>query len=294
MISIDDRISFYIGDTKAPYIEPVDHKKGYDVPVLINWASYKTNYNAIHPNTAYPIDVARLMKYSITKKLWFICGDSPYTSYNFPIFVKVRDTWNPESKGIIASLDSPRHWSEVFVHNDPPWEHKKSEMIWRGADTSHGLRLDFVKKFQPLYDVGFSNYVQDSIKDPQLYPSTYLRKPLPISEMLTYKYLPVVNGNDKSSSLNWVLASNSVPLMPIPRFHSWLCEKWLEPGKHFVEVQQDFSDLPEKFEWCRTHDEECKRIAHEGTKFMLQFMNKKAEDYLESKLVEYVETTLSK
>lgn len=288
MPSIQERVEYYIGDTKGPYTEkPVDHKKGYDVPVLIDWENYKMQYREIHPGTAYPIDVARIMKHSKTKKLWLDCGDATYTGPTFPVFVKVRDS---ESKGIILNLDSRRHWGDVFKHEDLPWEHKRPELIWRGADTGRGIRLDFVKKFQPLYNVGFSHYVQDALKDPVSYKREYIRGNLPITELLKYKYLPVVDGNDKASSLNWVLASNSVPLMPVPRFHSWVCEKFLEPGKHFVEVKPDFSDLPEKLEWCKSHDEECKRIAFEGTQYMLQFSNRHVEDYIESKLVEFAET----
>ena len=288
MPSIQERLEYYIGDTKGPYTEkPVDHKKGYDVPILIDWEEYKTRYREIHPcGTAYPLDVARVMKHSKTKKLWFDCGDSTYKGPVFPVFVKVRTR---ESRGIILNLDSPRHWAEIGRHEDVPWEHKKSELIWRGADTGRGIRLDFVKKFQPLYDVGFSQYVQDALQDPVSYKREYIRGNVPITELLKYKYLPVVDGNDKSSSLNWVLASNSVPLMPIPKFHSWVCEKFLEPGKHFVEVKSDFSDLPEKLEWCKAHDEECKHIALEGKQYMQQFLNKNVEDYIESKLVEYAE-----
>jgi hypothetical protein len=288
---IAERISFYIGDTKGPFFEtPVDHKTGYDVPICIEWENYKMNYSSIHPGTQYPIDIARFMKPSKMKKLWFVCGDYPYTGPNFPVFTKVRDTLNPESKGIIGNLDSNRHWGDIFKHEDPPWEMKKSDIIWRGADTSRGLRLNFVKKFQPLYNVGFSSYVQDALKEPHLYKKEYIRGSLSISDMLKYKYLPVVDGNDKASSLNWVLASNSVPLMPIPRFHSWVCEKFLKPGKHFVEVKPDFSDLPEKLDWCRANDEECKQIALEGSTYMSQFMNKNIENYIESKLVQFAET----
>jgi len=286
MISIEERLNYYIGDTKGPYTEPFDHKRGYDVPICVNWENYRINHNIIHPNTAYPIDVVRLLRYN-PSKLWVCCGDTSYTGPMYPIFTKFRDTWNPDSKGIIVDFESVALWKPVFAHEDPPWEYKKPELIWRGTDTSRGIRLNFVKKYQPIYDVGFSRYVQDSVKDPDLYKKEYLRNSVQIPEMLKYKYLPVVEGNDRSSSLYWILACNSVPLMPIPRYHSWICEKYLESGKHYVEVKSDWSDLPEKLEWCRSHDEECKQIAEEGKKFMLQFMNKHVNDYIESKLVEF-------
>jgi hypothetical protein len=92
----------------------------------------------------------------------------------YPVFVKVRDTHNPLSKGIISSMDSHRHWADVFRYEDTPWETKSSDIIWRGADTGRGIRLDFVKKFRDMYDVGFTDYVQDGIGNPE-YKKEYLR-----------------------------------------------------------------------------------------------------------------------
>ena len=106
-----------------------------------------------------------------------------------------------------------------------------------------------------------------------------------IPDLLKYKYLPVVYGNDKSSSLGWVMASNSVPIMPVPRYHSWMCESFLEPGVHYVEVKRDFSDMIEKIEWCKQNDAECKKIAENGKQFMLQFMNTTQEQYIELQVV---------
>lgn len=281
MISLDERFKYYLGDTNYDK-PPKNHTRGYDVPIFITRENYKNNWRNIHPNTAYPIDISRFLGYE--DNLWFDCGDSSYTDSHWPVFVKTRDSHNPNARGILASLESPRHWGDVFKHKDPLWESKKDEIIWRGADTGFGVRLDFVKKFKDTYDIGFSQYVQDALKDPELYPQNLLKSKKTIEELLEYKYLPVVDGNDKSSSLGWVLSSNSVPIMPKPKYHSWLCEPWLEPEKHYVEVQRDFSDLPEKLNWCKQNEGKCKEIAEEGKKFMIQFMNPLAEQYLERKL----------
>ena len=108
--------------------------------------------------------------------------------------------------------------------------------------------------------------------------------------MKMYKYLPVIDGNDKSSSLGWVMASNSVPVMPRPRFHSWMCEPWMIAGVHYVEVKADWSDFEERLDWCRHNDEECKKIAENGKIFMMQFMNQTQETYIEQKLTEFCAT----
>ena len=283
MITVNDRINYYVGDTQKVK-EPENGKYGYDVPIYLNYREYLKTMAYVHPNTAYPHDVSRLLKYSYPKELWIQCGDSPYTGPQWPVGVKVRDTHNPDSKGVILSLDSPRHWESVFKYPDPAWEVKKTDFMWRGADTGRGVRLAFVNKFRE-YDVGFSEYVQDAILQPALYPTHLIKPKVTIPDLLKYKYLPVVDGNDKSSSLGWVMASNSVPIMPVPRYHSWMCESFLEPGVHYVEVKRDFSDMIEKIEWCKQNDAECKKIAENGKQFMLQFMNTTQEQYIEIQVV---------
>ena len=59
-----------------------------------------------------------------------------------------------------------------------------------------------------------------------------------------------IEGNDKDSGLQWKLNSNSVVFMPRPTKISWLMEDTLVPGKHYILIKDDFSDIDEKFKWC--------------------------------------------
>lgn len=43
----------------------------------------------------------------------------------------------------------------------------------------------------------------------------------------------------------------------------------LRPWWHYVPVEQDLSDLPEKLEWARKHPVEAKQIARQGSEFMM-------------------------
>jgi hypothetical protein len=288
MISIDDRLEYYIHGTKKVE-KPTCITSGYDEPIEVDTTTYEQNFSKIHPNTEYPIDVVRYCRFApFNTKLWFQCGDSTYTGTEWPVLVKTRDTQDPRSKGIIANLNSMRHWREIFRHDETPWNDKKPGVIWRGADTGHPHRLNFVKKFHSLYDIGFSRYVQEKKFHPDEYKDKYVMGLTTIKDMLSYKYLPVVDGNDKSSSLGWVLASNSVPIMPKPRYHSWVCEPWLKPDVHYVEVKRDWSDFSEKLEFLKKNDDFAKSVAENGTKFMLQFTTQKQELYIEQKIIEYI------
>jgi len=287
MISVEDRLNYYINNTKCVE-EPHCITNGYDEPIRIDVNTYATQYPYIHANTEYPIDVARYCALSSKPHLWFQCGDSTYGGPEWPVLVKTRDTHNTGSGGIIANLNSRRHWASVFYTPDKPWNHKTPSILWRGADTGHPHRLDFVKKFNDQYDVGFSRYVQEGRIRPEEYLPGLINGVVSIPDMLAHKYLPVVDGNDKSSSLGWVLASGSVPIMPKPRFHSWVCEPWLKSGVHYVGVKRDWSDLPQKIEFLRKNDDFAKQIADNGKEFMEQFRDKSREGVIEEKIVQYI------
>lgn len=66
-----------------------------------------------------------------------------------------------------------------------------------------------------------------------------------------------------------------------------MCEPFLVPGVHYVEVARDFSDLPEKIAWCESHDEECRQIAINGKLFMKQFEDPKTEETIEKIIVTF-------
>ena len=116
----------------------------------------------------------------------------------------------------------------------------------------------------------------------------YYRPSISIAEQLQYKYIPILDGNDKASCLNWVLSSNSIPLIPKPRFHSWLCEKFLEPNVHYVELNEDYSNLEEKLQWCSDNDKTCQEIAVNGKYFMSLFTVEK-EQIVEQTLMSLVD-----
>ena len=295
MIDLSDRIKYYLGRAELTAGQPaVTSTHGYDIPIKLNFENYKDNYHSVHPNTLYPQDVIRYLHYANNKSMFIQCGDSPYIGDNFPVLVKTRDSHKPpgQQNGVVANLNSARHFGEIGICSDTPWNYKFKEMVWRGADTGwDGSRLNFVKKFGEHHNVGFSHYVQDAFEHEELYQDpSLIRGHMPQAEMLRYKYLPVLDGNDKSSSLGWVMASGSVPLMPKPRYHSWVCEPWMLPGVHYVEVERDWSNLGERLEWCRNNDDKCKEIADNGEAFMIQFTDKRREMHIESRLAQFCAT----
>jgi hypothetical protein len=285
-IDMEKRIEYYLGDTEYDNQKPQADNKMF----LCNGGNqYKYHY---------PEDVSRLFKLSKRNELWFKCSDARYVGPNFPIITKTRDTHNPESRGIIGSLEYNRHFHpSMFVHQvDFSWKDKKKETMWRGASTGIEKdnracsRLDFVKMYFDKLDVGLSQCVGGWGKNNKKVFKKYKKDFVGIQQQLTYKYIPILDGNDKASCLNWVLASNSIPLMPKPRFHSWLCEKFLEPNVHYVQLKDDYSDLIEKLEWCVQNDSACHDMAENGKRFMSENFNTKRETEAEKQLMRQVDS----
>lgn len=284
-LSVDERLDFYINNTKA-ISEPKEGQDIFDKPFF-----FAPN-RELKSRKSYDKDILRYVGFSEYKKLWFQCGDDPYIGPEYPVLVKTRDTLDKDSKGIIGNLNSVRHWC---LHKDTtPWEDKKNGFIWRGSDTGYDKiknpRIEFVKKFHEDYDVGFAQYVQNYKYDSNIYLNEYVKGFKSPKEIMSYKYLPIIDGNDKSSSLNYILFSDCVPIMPKPRFHSWLCEKFLLPDVHYVECKPDFSDFLDLVEWCRSNDEKCKKIAENGRYFIEKnFLNASNEDKIEQEIIKYIE-----
>ncbi|WP_109829619.1 glycosyl transferase family 90 [Reichenbachiella versicolor] len=150
---------------------------------------------------------------------------------------------------------------------DIPWEKKRNNVVWRGATTGKKQRVEFVKKHFNKYDVGFATTKQK----PEL--KSYKKNKISIAEQLKYKYIISLEGNDVASNLRWVLSSNSVPIMPKPYWHSWIMEEKLTPNIHYLELNDDLSNLEEILDWAANNDKLCKDIALNGKKYMSQFLD---------------------
>ena len=48
----------------------------------------------------------------------------------------------------------------------------------------------------------------------------------------------------------------------------------LKPWKHYVPIKSDLSDLEEKILWCKSNDDECKKIVKRAQEFAKLYYNK--------------------
>lgn len=96
-------------------------------------------------------------------------------------------------------------------------------------------------------------------------------------EHLDYKFILALEGNDVASNLKWVMSSNSLAVMPRPRFETWFMEGRLRPGYHYVEIADDFADLEEKMDYYIGHPEEAEAIVRHAHEWVNQFRDGERE-----------------
>lgn len=205
-------------------------------------------------------------------------GDSQ-TKMDLPIFVKTRKAGN--KNGIILPFNSARHWRyRDHLRFDSDWKMKSDNVIWRGMPTGRrkhiNPRVDLVKKFGQELNVGLIRSGNENLNTG--IPKNYFKGYLSIDEHLGRKYILSIEGNDVATNLKWIMASNSLPLIPSITIDSWLMESKLIPFHHFVPVAEDFSDLLDVLEWCRANDDACEQIAMNGKEYMEQFTDESRDE----------------
>jgi hypothetical protein len=190
----------------------------------------------------------------------------------------------PRSQAIISVLNYNRHY--YILHKvaaeDMAWEQKKNAAVWRGTLTGTNRILrdgrtdeDWCKavpRCQVVLQYGnVSTQVDTKLvglnqQTPPIAQTIagidLYGEPLSMADMLSYKMIIMVEGNDVSSGLKWALYSNSVVLMAPPTFTSWAMEELLEPWVHYIPI--DGTNILERVEWVITHDAEARQIARRG------------------------------
>ena len=148
---------------------------------------------------------------------------------------------------------------ESFVMQYRRWNYRDGLLI----DVSFSDRSDYHLRLKEA-----SNYTKWALR------RTEKSARMTVKEQLKYKYLISLEGNDVSSSLKWMLMSNSCVFMPAPTKETWLMEGLLRPYIHYIPLEFDEEtrlwDLEQKMRFCLENDAKCREIAQNGKRWMLR------------------------
>lgn len=229
-------------------------------------------YTKKYPSV-YFFDTYQYTKWFNPSFLWaFLYGDITWIP-QIPTIVKSRPIVGDNSYAVLMKLDKIRHF--IFLNDTTPFTQKKNIAIFRGKVDDKAIRRSFMEKFfgNPRFDLG-------NVSKRRNCPSEWMTEKKTLREHLDYKFIMALEGNDVASNLKWIMASNSLAVMPKPNYETWFMEGKLIPNVHYVEVKEDFSDLEDKMDFYIKHPEEAQKIIDQANLYTKQFQNKEDEELL--------------
>ena len=187
-----------------------------------------------------------------------------------PTLVKTRPIGNENHPNVLMKFNTIRHFN--FIKDSTAWKNKKDLLFGRAhISRQKPLRQNFHKLYfeHPLFDIGQIN--KGTTHDQWIKPKVSIR------HHLDYKFILCLEGVDVASNLKWVMSSNSLAVMTKPKFESWFMEDRLIAGEHYVQVQDDFSDVPEQLEYYLARPALCKEISQNAQAYVKKFQNSRLE-----------------
>lgn len=251
---VEDRVAYYNRLTKSEALG--DKAMRLDEYVYVKPSIY-------YYDLKYFVD-----RFSPHHKIAYTFGDV-ITIQETPSIVKSRPIAGDNAFSVVMNLNKIRHF--IFSNDNLSFRKKKDALVWRGNVLDHQVhRQQFVAQCAGAdkMDVGYVNDYADN---------AHKVAKMSINQQLKYKFILSIEGNDVASNLKWVMSSNSLCFMAKPKYETWFMEGRLEAGVHYVQVQDDHSDLKEKVDYYLAHEDEAMQIIANANAYVDQFKNKKRE-----------------
>lgn len=184
-----------------------------------------------------------------------------------PSIVKSRPIGDNNANSVLMKLNKVRHF--IFVNDNKSFKEKEDRAVFRGKVKDKPIRLLFMEKFfgNSRFDAGAIDMVKAEWKCEKM----------SIYDHLRYKYVISLEGNDVASNLKWVMSSNSIAVMPRPKYETWFMEGRLKPNYHYIEVKADLSDIEEKMDYYTSHPDEAEAIIKHAHEYVEQFKDSRRE-----------------
>jgi hypothetical protein len=215
----------------------------------------------------YFFDTRQVIRYFPSEFTFnYINGDVTHIP-NVPSFIKSRPIHGDNQNSIVLKLNQIRHFK--FVDDEMSYRDKKDMVAWRGV----GFQPHRQTVIHAFYDHPQCNIGQTRPQEGQPWEKGFMS----IEEQLQYKFLLCIEGNDVATNLKWAMTSNSLVIMSKPKYETWFMEGKLEAGIHYVEVKDDYSDLPEKMDYYLANEQEALAIIENAHQWVEQFKDKRKE-----------------
>lgn len=218
-------------------------------------------------NSGYTYDLYRIIfPFGKDLRFNFEVGDVTHVPLE-PTFVKSRPISGENQNSVLLPLDSFRHFK--FVYDKTPFDSKLDGVVWRGA-AYQKHRMEFLRKCTHFPFANIGNTALDKNR-----PIEFEKPRLSIKEQVKHKFIVSIEGNDVATNLKWIMSSNSVCMMPKPKFETWYKEGTLVAGKHYIEIADDYSDLEQQYLKYLNQPCKCENIILNANAYSSNFKSKK-------------------
>ncbi|GAV08303.1 hypothetical protein RvY_18018 [Ramazzottius varieornatus] len=153
----------------------------------------------------------------------------------------------------------------VQATDTPVWDEKQTKAFWRGRDARmERLRLVELSRAHPdLIDAALTNFFFFRDKEESHGPPG---NRVDFFQFFQSKYQLNLDGTVAAYRFPYLLAGDSLVFKQDSQYYEHFYND-LQPGVHYIPVKRDLSDLEEKLEWAKTHDEEARVIAKRGSDY---------------------------
>ncbi len=253
----------YIIDRAEYYCKLREHTPLASEAMSLCDFKYTKSYKSVYFFDSYEY----LRYFSGDLKLMFAFGDV-VDLQEYPSIVKSRPLAQENQNSVLLNMDKVRHFT--FVKDTTPYAEKIDKAIFRGEIAYKPRRIDFFEKCynSPLVDAGEVG---------QMHNPQWRVPMISIGDHFKYKFVMALEGNDVASNLKWVMASNSIAVMPRPTCETWFMEGRLIPNYHYIEIKADYSDLEERLKYYIDNEHEALQIVRNANEWVAQFRNRKRE-----------------
>ncbi|CAF2045654.1 unnamed protein product [Rotaria magnacalcarata] len=153
----------------------------------------------------------------------------------------------------------------MLTARDIPWSKKNPKGFFRGRDSCRE-RLDLVrlsKKHPDLIDANLTRmfFFRDQISEFEPFSEQ-----VPMNKFFDYKYQISPDGTVASYRFPYLLAGDGLIFKQASSFYEHFYRD-LVPNQHYIPIKKDLSDLIEKLQWAKEHDDEAQKIVKRSQRF---------------------------
>lgn len=232
----------------------------------------------VKSSSMYKHDAWRTSRWFDQDLKWKLdCGDVNWVCSS-PSITKSRPICEENANNVILKLDRYRHFN--FIEDPYSFQDKADKSIFMAdiGDIGKMNRVEFMKMYfgSDICDCGSIRNLPGKVL-----PDEWLKPKMKIGEMLRYKFIIALEGNDVATSLKWIMSSQSLAVMPRPTCETWFMEKTLVPDYHYVEISPDYSDLGDKMAYYSAHPDKALEIIRNAHSYIRQFQDEEREGIIE-------------